>query len=162
MGIRYYAWPLAPQHVDAARRQPRSFCADDPFGQAWFTENEGNCYLDKAWRGLQLLIEDSDPERIDRPAATLVAGQVTFVEYGWVPHIGVLDPDQVRAAAADLQVVTENIPPEWRPRRRRSRARTGPGSLLLEQDYINEYLEVLKEFTATLAEQGKAMIYLIG
>ena len=162
MGIRYYAWPLSADHVEAARREPGPFLADDPLAQAWSTANEGNCYLDKAWRGLQLLIASSDPRWTDRPAAALVAGQVTFVDYGWEPHIGVLDPGEVSRAAADLAVVAANIPLQWRPRRRKSRARTGPGSVLLEQDYINQYLGVLKEFADTLVERRKGMIYMIG
>ena len=145
MGIRYYAWPLSAADVEAARREPRSFVAADPFGQAWFTENEGNCYLDKAWRGLQMLIADCSPDEVERPAAALVAGAVTFVGYGWDPYIGVLDPDELRRAAEDLKLVAEDIPFQWRPRRRKSKARSGPGSVLLEQDYINDHLGRLRE-----------------
>ena len=162
MGIRYYAWPLSAADVEAARREPRSFMADDPFGQAWFTENEGNCYLDKAWRGLQMLIADSSPNETDRPAAALVAGDVTFVGYGWDPYIGVLDPEELRRAAEDLKRVAEDIPFQWRPRRRNSKARSGPGSVLLERDYINDYLSRLREYVTSLVAQEKGMIYMIG
>lgn len=166
MGIRYYAWPLEPEHVDLARRHPLSFCHDDPFGQAWFTANIDNCYLDKAWRGLQLLIADfyvdAEPPRPDRPAAALVAGAVTFDgDGGWEPHVGVLDADGVRAGGDELSLVARSIPAQWQAQPSRA-SRRGPSSLLVEQDYILEYLEVLRTFVTRLAGEGRGMIYLIG
>lgn len=162
MGIRYYAWPLSASDVVAAREDPESFTADDPFCEAWFTANEGNCYLDKAWHGLQLVLALSHNEEEDRPAEALVAGRVTFVETGWIPHVGVLDPDELRLAAADLALVQIDVPEPARSRRRSAPPQLIPGNNLTDLDYLQHNLDELKSFTAALVAQGKGMVYLIG
>lgn len=163
MGIRYYAWPLHPDLVDLARSYPEAFAADDPFGDAWFTENAGNCYLDKAWSGLQIVLASGGWRGGRRPAFSLVEGDVTMTNHGWIAHFGVLDPVQLRRAARDL----EQVPVSAVPREsKRDRARLGTSFLapigMGDRDYVVEYFGVLKGFVHTLEQARLGMIYMIG
>ena len=164
MGIRYYAWPLHPDLVDLARSYPEAFAADDPFGDAWSTENTGNCYLDKAWPELQCGLRGSvGLGRRQRPAFSLVEGDVVMTNEGWIAHFGVLDPVQLLRAARDLQQIPV-FEPSRRPRREPARSRRGAAmsSGWVDQDYAGHYLEVLRNFVGALAQAKMGMIYMIG
>jgi hypothetical protein len=158
MGIRYYAWPVPEEAVQAARLYPTAFMAADPFGEAWFTKNEGNCYLDKAWRDLQWLLgAEGASTATGRPAAALVRGQVTMTSQGWIAHVGVLDPNEVREASEDLDAAMPGLIREL------SGSQDGdepgdPG----DADYVRHYLEVLRGFAAEQARAGRGMVYMIG
>jgi hypothetical protein len=164
MGIRYYAWPLHPDLIDLARSYPEAFAADDPFADAWFTENAGNCYLDKAWSGLQIVLGGSiGPASGRRPAFSLVEGDVTMTDLGWIAHFGVLDPIQLRRAARDLeQVLVAHVPPESKRDKARMSRRFLAPIAMGDRDYVVEHLEVLKGFVGPLAASGMGMVYMIG
>lgn len=130
----------------------------DPFYQAWFTSNEGNCYLDKAWRALQWLLgaEGADDVRA-RTAAALVSGRVIMTPEGWIPHVGVLDPDQLGEASRDLDRAMPTLLGEL------SRSRAVGGRWYLDDiEYVRQYLEVLQRFAAEQARAGRGMVYMIG
>src|SRR5690606_17833466 len=101
MGIRYYAYPVSPREMAAARENPCRFHGDDPLMDAWgpAEERPPMLYLDKCWRCLQRLFDLDGPAQ--RPAAELVRGDVTHVPTGWIPYERALHPSQVAEIAAD-------------------------------------------------------------
>ena len=158
MGIRYYAWPVPAAGVEAARLYPWAFMDKDPFSQAWFTSNEGNCYLDKAWQDLQWLLGPESPsDGTARAAAALVAGQVTFTPEGWIPHIRVLDPEQVRDASADL----DSAMPSLLTKLSGAEVVDGAGDSGTG-DYVRHHLRALQRFAAEQAAAGRGLVYMIG
>src|SRR5690606_14201418 len=79
MGVRYYAYPLAPELVGRAMDDPRPFLSDDPLADAWGLGRPRHpqmLYLDKCWRQLQSLT--NPPGGKPRPSHALVAGDVTY------------------------------------------------------------------------------------
>ncbi len=112
-------------------------------------------YLDKAWRQLHELFD-----RVCPAASPLVDGDVTHCSFGWIPHLGVLDPSEVVLIAAALSTVSESdVLTEPLP------AHIGDGLLRdisEELDYVVQYLEEAKKFTAALAEDSLGLVYMIG
>jgi len=158
MGIRYYAWPVPAEGVPAARLYPWAFMDKDPLGQAWSTGNEGNCYLDKAWPGLQRLLGAEGPDAgMSHPAAALVLGRVTMTSEGWIPHVSVLDPEQVREASLDLDARMPSLLMELSGSEVDDGPRD-PGAL----QSVRHYLGVLQRFAAEQASAGKGVVYMIG
>ena len=93
MGIRYYAYPLHPDHYEAAAKDPRPFLSDDPLGDAWGLVPNGDgtstmggkavppmLYLDKCWPHLQRLT--TTPLGGHSPAHALFAGEPTMLDGG--------------------------------------------------------------------------------
>lgn len=160
MGIRYYAYPLAPKFVPLALQDPRPFAGDDPFGDAWMTTDDERpemLYLDKCWGPLQGLTlgEDGEP----RVSHRLFEGNVTLMDGGctWLPYVKALSPSDVDKVARDL-------------------ARIGPPDVDLlvakyrgprhdqeqERSYILQFLGQAQEFTAQMQGRGWGLTYLIG
>jgi hypothetical protein len=160
MGIRYYAYPVEPEMIDLARKDPRAFVGDDPLADAWgpLDERPPMLYLDKAWREFQLLL--ATPEHASpRPALSLVDGRVTHTGMGWIPHFAVLSPEQVSAVSADLATVSE---PDIR-------TMIAGGQRVFPQDgiegeisYVFRYLRDAQTFCAELSEKGLGLAYMIG
>jgi hypothetical protein len=161
MGIRYYAYPLADEHVRFAREDPRAFFSKDPFVDAWGlvpidpeTGHPIMLYLDKCWRELQSLFGDGGPDAC-RPAYQLVHGQVTMTSEGWWPHFGVLDAAQVAEVSADLATVTENHVDAWL-------RDAPPYPDHDEKGYVMDFLGRAQAFAALMASKDLALIYMIG
>lgn len=151
MGIRYYAYPVSPREIEAARENPCAFHGDDPLMDAWgpVEERPPMLYLDKCWTCLQRLFDvDSDHPR---PAAELVRGDVTMTELGWIPYERVLDPDEVAAIADDVErFVSDGDLIEPVPCR------------FASCDALRAYLEDAKDFLSDLRAAHYGLVYLIG
>ncbi|MCU1439043.1 MAG: hypothetical protein JWP85_40 [Rhodoglobus sp.] len=157
MGIRYYAYPVRESDLELARENPRDFLADDPLADAWGPADlkPRMLYLDKCWRELQELFG-----RDGLPALLLVGGQVTHTAYGWIPHIQVLSPDQVRLVARHLCTFGEAD-----VFAARLRSRGGDGTVNDDPDelnYVVHYLDAARDFSTSLASEGLGLIYTIG
>ncbi|ROZ89249.1 DUF1877 family protein [Gordonia sp. OPL2] len=154
MGIRYYAYPLRPDDVAAARHDPYPFLSDDPFADAWGPADERPrmLYLDKAWRELQFVFTVHDEKLAPRISLELVKGNVTQIgPYG--AHLGfvhVLPPDVVKEVAADIILVE--------PADDAAIKKIVPHS---SADYTNEFLNRAQEFMTDLARDGLGLVYTI-
>lgn len=154
MGIRYYAYPLQPSDVDAARRNPYPFLSADPLMDAWGPEEDRPrmLYLDKAWRELQHVFAVSDGRLQPRISLELVKGNVTPVgKYGG--HVGfvhVLPPDVVQQIAEDIVMVEPIVETDIIEAVTYSSA-----------DYANEFLRRAQDFMVTLAADGLGLVYTI-
>jgi len=159
MGIRYYAYPVAPELTSLAATSPRDFISSDPLADAWGPTNERPemLYLDKCWRELQLVFEpDGDGDA--RPAYDLVDGEVTMTQSGWIPVVRYLTPDRVRQIADDLNVIDECEVME---------RLSGHRSHLMwdfeaEVRYTLDYMDDAAVFTQQLAKRGFGLAYMIG
>lgn len=158
MGIRYYAYPLAPEFVERAMDDPRPFLSDDPLADAWGLgrpQRADMLYLDKCWSLLQRLTHP--PGGRPRPAHALVAGQVTHMGGGWIPWIDVLAPSDVDDVARDLALLDRSD----------VEARFAPVSGRIdegrdEREYVTQYLGRAQQFTAQMQRRGWGLVYLIG
>ncbi|GAA1805926.1 hypothetical protein [Agromyces neolithicus] len=151
MGIRYYAYPVAPNDIDDAKRNPDRYLGADPLMDAWGgTEPRPRMlYLDKCWSCLQG--EFGIGTANERPAAELVRGEVRFVDLGWFGFRRVLDAAEVAAIANDLELVLTEVDATWIDC-------PFDGAT----DYVRSYLTAARYFTQTLAERGEGLVYLIG
>ncbi|GAA1642199.1 DUF1877 domain-containing protein [Georgenia ruanii] len=158
MGIRYYAYPLAPDVVADAVDEPRSFLSDDPLADAWGLGRPRRAdmlYLDKCWRQLQRLTHP--PDGAPRPAHALFAGNVTHTSEGWMPWTAVLTPAAVDEVARDLALLDASdvdalLAPDG----------GGTAGADDERRYVNHFLHEAQTFTARLQPRGWGLVYLIG
>ena len=160
MGIRYYAYPLAPKFTELARIDAAPFLSDDPFADVWFTASADRpemLYLDKAWRWLQGLTWPADEGPV-RAAYRLFEGHVTPIDAGsWRPWIRALDPADTADAARDLATLGD------------ADVRmliAGSRLPVEEQDgeisYVAGFLRQAQDFTRDLRERGWGLVYAIG
>jgi hypothetical protein len=160
MGIRYYAYPIRADLALVAREMPRAFLGEDPLMDAWGPEDERPqmLYLDKCWRELQLLF--ATPAGAEQRAAlSLVSGSVTHTNEGWIPHIRVLDRDEVAGIAEDIVTVGES---EVRTMLTPNGGAYPPDGFEGEFRYVMHYLNDAKEFSSRLAKEGRGLVYMIG
>lgn len=154
MGIRYYAYPLQPEDVASARRDPYPYISDDPLSDAWGPEGDRPrmLYLDKAWRELQHIFTVDDGFLRPRISLELVKGNVTPIgPYG--AHLGfvhVLSPDIVKEISEDVVLVEPTDDATIKEIVSYSSA-----------DYTNEYLRRAQEFMVGLAADGLGLVYTI-
>ncbi|WP_324651635.1 hypothetical protein [Georgenia sp. H159] len=156
MGIRYYAYPLAPEHVDRARIDPYPFLSDDPLADAWELNGRRRpdmLYLDTCWGELQRLT-CPDPGG-PRPAYALVRGAVTRTGMGWIPWVDVLPPSDVDDVARDLALIDEDDVATCV-------GRDGEPLSSSERGYVTYYLRHAQDFTARLQRRGWGLVYMIG
>jgi len=154
MGIRYYAYPLRPHDVAAARHDPYLFLSDDPLMDAWGADADRPrmLYLDKAWRELQHVFTVQDGYLRPRISLELVKGNVTPVgPYGG--HVGfvhVLPPEVVDEVARDIVL--------FEPVDDASIKESFPYS---DAAYVNQYLRLAQTFMTELASDGMGLVYTI-
>lgn len=157
MGIRYYAYPLAPEFVDRATEDPWAFMSDDPLADAWGPKESAPdmLYLDKCWRYLQRLTTPG--VACPRIAYDLFEGDVTHTSRGWIPWIKVLTPDAVSEVSRDLSLLDGDDVDALLTRDDFYTTR-------LEEDrsYIKEHLRSAQAFTARMQARGWGLVYLIG
>lgn len=161
MGIRYYAYPVAPQNIDEVSKNPERFLSSDPLADAWGLEPVGPneyamdvnprprmLYLDKCWSLMQRLTHQSTQPR---PAYALVAGDVIPDGFGWRPHVAALTPAEVIQVADDLDALADD-------------ELAGFCESLEEDDadYLNYHFEQARSFTRELAQSGEGLVYTIG
>jgi hypothetical protein len=115
-------------------------------------------YLDKCWRDLQILFS-GDGTSPERSASALVKGQVTHTHEGWIAHIAVLDPVQVRNMSEDLATIT---PIEVRSVLTAKPALALNDDFEKEVEYVSHYLRAALAFTTGLSELGNGLVYTIG
>lgn len=154
MGIRYYAYPVHPDQIEAARREPFDFLSPDPLMDAWGPADERPrmLYLDKCWYELQRLLAPAEADPRPRMAFELVRGAVQETDRGYIPYTAVHDPDVVAAIALDLE----------RVRPVEDDAADAIGRCFVDAGYINSYLAAAQQFTSDLAAEGFGLVYLIG
>ncbi|OMH23027.1 hypothetical protein BKD30_14210 [Tersicoccus phoenicis] len=156
MGIRYYAYPLPPELVTAARLDPSAYLSSDPLADAWDLDGQSRprmLYLDKCW-GLLQQLTCADP-RAPRPSYLLVEGRVTHTHDGWIPWTRVLDADEVGRIADDLALINPDDLDDLF-------ARGASHFRDDDRDYLESYLAQAKEFTADLRARGQGLVYMIG
>ena len=161
MGIRYYAYPVAPQNIDEASKNPEQFLSSDPLVDAWGLEPVGPneyamhvnprprmLYLDKCWSLMQRLTHQTAHPR---PAYALVAGDVLPDGFGWHPYVAALTPAEVADIANDLEAIADDELASF--------------CETLEEDdadYLKYHFEQAKAFTRELAQSGEGLVYTIG
>lgn len=163
MGIRYYAYPVAPRHAEAAAADPESFIADDPLADAWgMVPVAPNTYvthakpipemlyLDKCWRYLQQLT--TRPDGTTRVAHDLFEGDVTMVNGGmqWIGYQKALSPAAVAAIADDLEAMSEHDLQAYLDTLEDE-----------DKDYVRQFLQRAIEFTVAMRERGYGLAYAI-
>ena len=158
MGIRYYAYPLAPEFVDRAVDDPRPFISDDPLADAWGLgrpRRPDMLYLDKCWGQLQRLtnLRGAAPRR----AHALFTGNVTHTPEGWIPWVGVLTPTDVDDVARDLALLDAGDVDALL-----ARDGYGTDAAADERQYVNHHLREAQRFTAGMKQRGWGLVYLIG
>jgi len=157
MGIRYYAYPVAPQSIEDAKRTPYEHLGGDPLMDAWgpIEDKPRMLYLDKCWRELQVLLGET------RPARSLVEGQVVMNAEGWDGHTSVLDPAEVATIADDLARVKDD---EVSAMIARDRVAYFGREIDTDAElqYVLKYLHDAQEFTRELADDELGLVYLIG
>lgn len=167
MGIRYYAYPVAPEDTYRAKENPAQFIGADPLADAWGLVPLGPhhsamgakprpemLYLDKCWPLLQRLTHQSPGEV--RPAYRLFEGDVdAWAIGGYEPYVKALTPEELARVADDLETVTESDV-EALFQRDDFFPREG------DRDYLLEYLDEAKRFAVELRERGFGLVYTIG
>lgn len=156
MGIRYYAYPLAPEHVDLARADPYPFLPADPLADAWELDGRPRTdmlYLDKCWKELQWLT--CPTAGAPRTAYALVRGQATHTGGGWVPWVDVLSPADVDDVARDLVLIGEDEVAACRDPHGDPLSASG-------REYVTHYLREAQEFTARLQRRRWGLVHVIG
>jgi hypothetical protein len=149
MGIRYLAVSISEVEFDRLSADPTAARLDDE------PEDEDQALdLDKSWGYLQRYLAESGP----RPAAELVAGDVTHTDRGWISHRGLLSPSRVESVAADLSTITQ------------AQLQTffgvseteGTERDMEDYCYVSSCLARAVEFTAEVAASGRGIVYWIG
>lgn len=171
MGIRYYAYAFEADMTAQALADPRSMVSADPLADAWglppgcrdgvatFEQTmpeRDMLYLDKAWPLLQRCTAPLG-EETPRPAHRMFAGRVSHTEWGWEAWVRALTPDDVVEIAHDLKHFDDGDAAA----RMRSFARPDQDPTS-ETGYGMQHLRRARDFTATLAGEGRGMVYLIG
>ncbi len=157
MGIRYYAYSIDTEDYKHLKVGTCPTCGEEPQPRRLDEEERPSLDLDKSWHYLQWLLEAELP----RPAAALVAGQVTNTYWGWKSYRGLLSAAEVEAAAADLATVTVSF---LRQRMLVEGVRgEGPDERSQENfDYVSQYLADAQAFLKEVASEGRAIVYYIG
>ncbi|WOF24407.1 hypothetical protein N8K70_07000 [Microbacterium betulae] len=157
MGIRYYAYPLAPEFVERAYEEPLAFLAADPLADAWFLSDDERpemLYLDTCWHELQSLTWP-DRTRRPRPAYRLFEGRVTHTPTGWIPWTRVLDPDEVDDIARDLVLIDEDdVDDAWDV--------IAGQPFSGDKAYVMHHLAAARAFLIRQQRAGWGLVYLIG
>lgn len=159
MGIRYFALSIDEQDFDHISKGRCPSCGEEPTLRELGSEDDtrDSLDLDKSWHYLQFVLRSDPP----RPAAALVAGDVTTTYWGWRPHRGLLNPAQVAAIAADsatvsVELVRQRILVDGRWGEEHSdRAQQ-------DFEYVCDHLLRAQEFTKAVAGAGRAIRYYIG
>ncbi|MFT3662081.1 MAG: hypothetical protein QM809_11955 [Gordonia sp. (in: high G+C Gram-positive bacteria)] len=155
MGIRYYAYPLRPDQLGPAHRDPWPFLSGDLLLDARgpARNRPRMLYLDRYWCELKRLFAPADDDPRPRMAAELVRGTVGRSGAGWCEaYTAVRGPDAVSAIAHDLA--------RMKPIDEATAKEIGrPNSTA---DQVNGYLRRAQDFTAGLARDGLGLVYLIG
>ncbi len=163
MGIRYYAYAFDADMTELALADPMSFISDDPLADAWgmphgaqvavtnfvqSTSKTDMLYLDKAWSSMQRISAPSRPEDRPRAAYRMFAGQVTMTEYGWIPWVRAVAPDDVLEIAEDLLDLQ----------------RCELEDVAGDQDtrYVLDFLQRAVEFVTNAAASNRGFVYMIG
>lgn len=165
MGIRYYAYPVRPEHTAAAAATPELFLGQDPLSDAWGLTAVGESihvmgtrslpemlYLDKCWNLLQDLTRIHAGQY--RPAHALLEGYGPDGRYDCQPFLKALAPAEVAAAASDLAAISCEDLDDFLGHDARGRAK--------DRDYLKKYLEEAVDFTASLRSRGWGLVYMIG
>lgn len=105
MGIRYFAYAVSPRQIAQSRECPRGCFEHGDSWEHWDPGDEPTLDLDKCYPEMQSLLGGDRP----RPAYALVEGAVTFTGYGWRPHERMLDIDETRRVADDLDDLLEHV-----------------------------------------------------
>lgn len=156
MGIRYYAYSIDTEDYEHLLVGVCPTCGEQPQLRE-MEDDRPTLALDKSWHDLQALLR-AEPAR---PAAALVAGNVTNTYWGWRSHRGLLSPAEVREIAADIATVTT----DFLRQRILVEGRHGDGPDERSQqdfEYVSDHLAHAKEFTKEVADQGRAIVYYIG
>lgn len=173
MGIRYYAYAFDADHAQQAIEHPYSILSSDPLADAWGLEPHATCsvatfeqvppkrdmlYLDKAWSALQSLTHPASDTPAVGSCFRMFEGAVTMHDMGWDPWVRTILPGEVVAIHDDLSRFDE---PRVRAWARTWRGRHGAAEAD-ELRYVLDYLKQAQEFVASLAADGRGMVYLIG
>ncbi|GMA29731.1 DUF1877 family protein [Arenivirga flava] len=169
MGIRYYAYAFDPQNADLAVADPDGFISADPLADAWgFPHGAESAsptfeqavpprdmlYLDKAWSAFQSLTRAAEGHSA-RPSFRMFEGAVVQHAYGWERFVRALVPEEMPAIAADLADMDQ----DWLERHLCVPPQRDSDE---ELEYLTEFLGRARRFTASLVEDGRGMVYMIG
>lgn len=149
MGIRYLAVSISEADFNRLSSEPPAMLIE--------LEDDGardGLDLDKSWAHLQRYLEESGP----RAAGELVAGDVTHTSDGWIPYRGLVSPERVRAAAADLATITQPLLQAFFG----VSETEGTSRDMEDYCYVSEYLRRAVEFIAEVALEKRAIVYWIG
>ncbi|WP_161632193.1 DUF1877 family protein [Nakamurella lactea] len=155
MGIRYYGFALAADDVNSARADPNRFvhaAEHESIRHGW-----SDACLDKGWSVLQGLfggLRWTMDGPSTRPAARLVAGDVYYTPEGtYLPHYGVLTPEEMTEIAADIELVTAADVDSYFDAERRDRR----GDIR----YTCDLLRQAQTFCREVVSRGQGAIYAI-
>lgn len=149
MGIRYLAVSISEADFTRLSSEPPAMLSE--------LEGDGTrdgLDLDKSWSYLQRYLEEAGLEA----AGALVAGAVTHTNDGWIPYRGLVSPERVKVAAAELARIT---PPQLQAFFSVSETE-GTSRDMEDYCYVSEYLQRAVEFIASVALQERALVYWIG
>lgn len=105
-------------------------------------------YLDKAWSGLQQLTAPTSLDVMPRPAHRMFEGQVTPHEWGWLPWVRAIMPEEVSSIATDLaNLVQEASDEKLKPD---------------VDEPVWDYLKRAAQYAAQLAGDNRGFVYMIG
>jgi hypothetical protein len=148
MGIRYLAHPVSARQIEQSNACPRGcFEAEDAW-ENWFPDHEPTLSLEKCYPEMQRLLGELMP----RLSYALVEGDVTHVGYGWRSFRRILDLDQTRAIADDLDALLAEP----------SRLLSVPCRFGDRDDCTTPSLVRAREFARQVADAGYGIHYLIG
>jgi hypothetical protein len=105
MGIRYFAHAVSPRQIAQSRECPRGCFEHEDLWENWDLDDEPTLDLDKCYPELQWLLGGDVP----RPSYALVEGGVTPDGYGWQSFRRMLDVDETRRVADDLDDLLANV-----------------------------------------------------
>ena len=158
LGIRYYAISVNSDDYDRISKGPCPSCGSRPhLGDDDYEGERETLDLDKSWGYFQSLFASGAP----RPAAALVAGNVTNTPRGWISYQGAISPQDVAAIATDLAAITtEELRHHFLVR---GLWGSGPDDRAQQDfEYVAHYLEHARSFTAEVAQAERGIVYYIG
>jgi hypothetical protein len=173
MGIRYYAYAFDADLARQAVDDPHSILSSDPLADAWGMEPHASVsiatfeqaspkrdmlYLDKAWSALQSLTRPKPEDDAAASSYRMFEGRVTMHDMGWDPWVRTILPQEVPLIRDDLCAIDESRVRAW--------AQTWRSPFGADDDeeirYVLDFLRRAQEFVASLAADGRGMVYLIG